>query len=214
MARLHGREQMAIKANREYRNTGVLESREDNGYIVEGYASTFEPYLLFRDGGIDFYERIDERAFDNTDMTDVIFLRDHEGAVMARTKNGTIELLVDSHGLKSKTDLGLTERSRDMYEDIAVRNYTQMSFSFIVGDDEYIDDGEKITRHIKSIEKIFDISAVAFPANSGTDIGISYRSLFDGAIEQREAERLKSEMIAKAKARLRLRLKLEEEHGN
>lgn len=205
---------MAIKANREYRNTGVLESREDNGYIVEGYASTFEPYLLFRDGGIDFYERIDERAFDNTDMTDVIFLRDHEGAVMARTKNGTIELLVDSHGLKSKTDLGLTERSRDMYEDIAVRNYTQMSFSFIVGDDEYIDDGEKITRHIKSIEKIFDISAVAFPANSGTDIGISYRSLFDGAIEQREAERLKSEMIAKAKARLRLRLKLEEEHGN
>ena len=205
---------MAIKANREYRNTGVLESREDNGYIVEGYASTFEPYLLFKEGGIDFYEQIDERAFDNTDMTDVIFLRDHEGAVMARTKNGTIELLVDSHGLKSKTDLGLTERSRDMYEDIAVRNYTQMSFSFIVGDDEYIDDGEKITRHIKSIEKIFDISAVAFPANSGTDIGISYRSLFDGAIEQREAERLKSEMIAKAKARLRLRLKLEEEHGN
>ena len=205
---------MAIKANREYRNTGVLESREDNGYIVEGYASTFEPYLLFKEGGIEFYERIDERAFDNTDMTDVIFLRDHEGAVMARTKNGTIELSVDSHGLKSKTDLGLTERSRDMYEDIAVRNYTQMSFSFIVGDDEYIDDGEKITRHIKSIEKIFDISAVAFPANSGTDIGISYRSLFDGAIEQREAERLKSEMIAKAKARLRLRLKLEEEHGN
>lgn len=205
---------MAIKANREYRNTGVLESIEDNGYIVEGYASTFEPYLLFRDGGIDFYERIDERAFDNTDMTDVIFLRDHEGAVMARTKNGTIELSVDSHGLKSKTDLGLTERSRDMYEDIAVRNYTQMSFSFIVDDDEYIDDGEKITRHIKSIEKIFDISAVAFPQNSGTNIGISYRSLFDGAIEQREAERLKSEMIAKAKARLRLRLKLEEEHGN
>lgn len=205
---------MAIKANREYRNTGVLESREDNGYIVEGYASTFEPYLLFKEGGIEFYEKIDERAFDNTDMTDVIFLRDHEGAVMARTKNGTIELSVDSHGLKSKTDLGLTERSRDMYEDIAVRNYTQMSFSFVVDDDEYIDDGEKITRHIKSIEKIFDISAVAFPANSGTDIGISYRSLFDGAIEQREAERLKSEMIAKAKARLRLRLKLEEEHGN
>ena len=205
---------MAITANREYRNTGVLESREDNGYIVEGYASTFEPYLLFKEGGIEFYEKIDERAFDNTDMTDVIFLRDHEGAVMARTKNGTIELSVDSHGLNSKTALGLTERSRDMYEDIAVRNYTQMSFSFIVDDDEYIDDGEKITRHIKSIEKIFDISAVAFPANSGTDIGISYRSLFDGAIEQREAERLKSEMIAKAKARLRLRLKLEEEHGN
>ena len=189
---------MPVKNNREYRNLGAFEPSEN--YITEGYASTFEPYLLFKDGDMEFYEEIDPRAFDNTDMSDVVFLRDHSGSVLARTKNGSIELSVDSHGLKTRTDLSLTERSREMFEDIAVKNYTQMSFSFIVGEDTYIEKGNQIVRHVNSIKKIFDISAVAFPANPATDIGISYRSLFDGVIEKREAERLKSDMIAKAKA--------------
>jgi hypothetical protein len=65
------------------------------------------------------------------------------------------------------------------------------------------------------VSKVYDISAVAFPANPATDIGIAYRSLFDGVIEKREAERLKAEMRAKAIARLKLKLKLEgETHGN
>lgn len=204
---------MPVKNNREYRNLGAFEPSEN--YITEGYASTFEPYLLFKDGDMEFYEEIDPRAFDNTDMSDVVFLRDHSGSVLARTKNGSIELSVDSHGLKTRTDLSLTERSREMFEDIAVKNYTQMSFSFIVGEDTYIEKGNQIVRHVNSIKKIFDISAVAFPANPATDIGISYRSLFDGVIEKREAERLKSEMIAKAKAKRRLKLKLEgETNGN
>lgn len=204
---------MPVKNNREYRNLGSFEPNEN--YITEGYASTFERYLLFKDGDMEFYEEIDPKAFDGADMSDVVFLRDHSGSVLARTKNGSIALTVDSHGLKTRTDLSLTERSREMYEDIAVKNYTQMSFSFIVGEDTYIEKGNQIVRHVNSIKKIFDISAVAFPANPATDIGISYRSLFDGVIEKREAERLKSEMIAKAKAKLRLKLKLEgETNGN
>lgn len=209
---------MAIKPNREYRNLGAFETHDDDdnkSYIVEGYASTFEPYLLFKDGDTEFYEVIDQRAFETTDMTDVVFLRDHTGAVLARTKNGAIELSVDAHGLRTRTNLGLTETAREMYEDIQVRNYTQMSFSFVVGEDAYIEEGNKVTRRIKNIAKLYDVSAVAFPANPGTDIGLSYRSLFNGVIERREAERLKAEMVAKAKARLKLRLKLEgENHGN
>lgn len=208
---------MAIKDNREYRNLGNFELRAEDGekqYIVEGYASTFEPYLLFRDGDMEFYEEIDARAFEQADMSDVVFLRDHTGPVLARTKNGSIELNTDSHGLKTKTDLSLTEKSKEMLQDIAVRNYTQMSFSFVVAKDgdEYIENGNRITRHITNIAKVYDISAVAFPANAGTDIGLSYRSLFDGVIERREAERLKSEMRAKAIARLKLKIKLEKEN--
>ena len=207
---------MAIRDNREYRNAGTIEKRDadDKALFFAGYASTFEPYLLFTDGDMEFYEEIDRNAFANTDMTDVVFLRDHTGSVLARTKNGAIELSVDAHGLYTVTDLSRTERAREMAEDIVAGNYSQMSFSFIVGDDTYIENGNRITRHINSITKLFDISAVAFPANPGTDIGLSYRSLFDGVIEKREAERLKSEMMAKAKARLKLRLKLEENHGN
>jgi hypothetical protein len=204
---------MPVKNDREYRNLGSFEPNEN--FIVEGYASTFEPYLLFKDGDMEFYEEIDPRAFDEADMSDVVFLRDHTGSVLARTKNGAIELSTDAHGLHTRTDLSLTERSKEMYEDIAVKNYTQMSFSFVVGQDTYIERGNQIVRHIAKVLKVYDISAVAFPQNPATDIGIAYRSLFDGVIEKREAERLKAEMRAKAVARLKLKLKLEgETHGN
>ena len=39
-----------MKTNREYRNFAEdveLRAEGENNYIVEGYASTFEPYVLF-----------------------------------------------------------------------------------------------------------------------------------------------------------------------
>lgn len=204
---------MAIKNNREYRNLGTFEIRADDNandksYHVQGYASTFEPYKLFDDDGIEFFERIAPDAFSNADMTDVVFLRDHEGRVLARTKNGAVALSVDNFGLFSDTDLSLTEASREMYEDIQTGNYSQMSFSFVVAEDHYEEEARKVTRVIDSIRKVYDISAVAFPANPSTNIGVAYRSLFNGVIERREAERLKAEH---AKAILSLKLKIHRE---
>ena len=209
---------MPIKNDREYRNLGTFEMKEESPDTVEGYASTFDTYMLWEDPDMRFYERIDRNAFENTDMTDVVFLRDHAGAVLARTKNGSIQLTVDEHGLLSRTDLSLTEAARQMREDIRVGNYTQMSFSFVVDQDhiEWIDDRNAV-RVIDSVRKLYDVSAVAFPANPYTDIGISARSLFDGAIEEREAERLKAEQKARARKALQLRIRLmkgETGHGN
>lgn len=203
---------MAIKEDREYRNIGLLEIRSaepdaEPSFFVEGYASTFEPYKLLSFDGVDYYERIEPTAFEKADMSDVIFLRDHEGRVLARTKNGTIELSVDNIGLHTRTDLSKTSASREMFEDIAQRNYTQMSFSFTVDEDDY--DEETHTRVIKSIKKLYDISAVAFPANAGTDIGVSMRDYFDGAIEAAKAERLKAEKRQQSIEKLRLRLRLQ-----
>lgn len=210
---------MAIKSDREYRNLGSFELRaaeedEQRSYIVEGYASTFDQYKLFDFDGIQFYERIEPTAFDKTDMSDVVFLRDHEGQVMARTKNGAISLSVDAHGLHTRTDLGLTTASRAMFEDIVVGNYSQMSFSFTVDEDEYIyNEAEQTsTRVIKSIRKLFDISAVSFPANPETNIGVSARALFDGEIERIKAERLEAERRAKAIEKLKLKIKLQGGH--
>lgn len=201
---------MPIKNDREYRNAGAFEKRdegENNGYIVTGYASTFEPYLLFEEGGLQFYERIEPTAFEAADLSDVVFLRDHEGQVLARTKNGLIELSTDAHGLFTRTDLGATEAAREMFEEIDVGNYSQMSFSFIVEPetDIYEERGDTITRIITRIKKLYDISAVAFPANPGTDIGVSFRSVFDGVIEKRTAERLKAERMREI---VRLKTKL------
>ena len=200
---------MAIRNDREYRVRGEFEVRDDEGknYMVEGYASTFQPYEMMEIDGEKFYERIDPHAFDEADMSDVVFLRDHTGRVLGRTKNGAVELSIDERGLHQRTNLGLTEASREMYEDIKAGNYTQMSFSFITDEDHF--DKPTRTRVIDRIKKVFDISAVSFPANPGTDIGISYRDYFNGVIEMDKAERLEAEKRENDRKRLELRMKLE-----
>lgn len=196
-----------IKNDREYRNLGTLSVDESD--MVVGYASTFDRYLLYKDNEMTLYEQIDRNAFDNADMTDVVFLRDHTGAVLARTKNGALTLEIDDHGLLTKVNLGLTEASRQMLADIRVGNYTQMSFSFTVAEDRYewISDTECV-RYIVGLKKLYDTSAVAFPANPYTEIGLSARSLFDGVIEQREAERLQRAKRERDLKALELKIKL------
>ena len=205
---------MPIRDNREYRNTGSFNATGD--FMVEGYASTFEPYEMYEVDGVKYYERIEPTAFNEADLTDVVFLRDHTGRVLARTKNDTIELSIDEHGLHQRTNLGLTEASRAMREDIAVGNYTQMSFSFVVAPNGDHYDRDTRTRVIDRIAKVYDISAVSFPANPGTDIGISMRDYFNGVIEAEKAERLEAEKRTREVEKLKLRIKLMEaqSHGN
>ena len=192
---------MPIRDNREYRNLGTFEKREaKDGYIVTGYATTFDRYPLYEEDGVTYYEQIDRHAFDNADMSDVVFLRDHSGRAFARTKNGSITLSVDDRGLFTRTDLGLTEAAREMYEDIEVKNYDQMSWSFIVDRQEY--DPETRTRRILSVSKVFDISAVIFPANPFTNIGVNARSIFDGLIEEATADLRKAEALKLEKEKL------------
>lgn len=200
---------MPIKNEREYRNLGGFEIRQENteSDVVVGYASTFDTYELFDDPEFGkVYERIDPKAFDAADMSDVVFLRDHTGRVLARTKNGSVKLSTDTHGLLSETNLGLTGASREMLEDIRVGNYSQMSFSFTVESDHW----EGNTRVVDRIKKLYDISAVAFPANPYTDIGLSARDLFHGEME-RQAERLANEQREQIRKRLALKIKLMKE---
>lgn len=201
---------MAIKKDREYRNQGQFEVAED--YMVEGYASTFERYEMMEIDGEKYYEQIDRHAFDEADMSDVVFLRDHAGRVLARTKNNLVELSVDDHGLHPKTNLGSTGASKEMYEDIQAGNYSQMSFSFVVGEDHF--DRETRTRVIDRISKLYDISAVAFPANPYTEIGLSARDYFNGVIEMEKAERLEAEKRDRARKALQLRIRVLRENTN
>ena len=182
-------------AEREYRNM-AFEVKADDGdkpsFLVEGYASTFEPYKLIEIDGLDYNERIEPTAFDEADMTDVVYRIDHEGKVYARSSAGTIKLDVDEHGLHQVTDLSRTAAGREHFEEIKAGNYPQMSFAFTVANDHY--DNETRTRIIDRIDKVFDISAVGFPANPTTELHV--RDYFDGVIEAEktaEAERLKAE---------------------
>lgn len=211
---------MAIKNDREYRNFNSFalkrSDNESDSFIVEGYASTFEEYTLYDFGDEEWREKIEPEAFKDADLSDVVFLRDHAGQVFARTKNNTIALMSDDKGLFSRTNLSSTSAARGMYEDIEAGLYSQMSFAFTVAEqrfEEAMEDGKRIyTRVISRIKKVYDISAVAFPANPTTDIGISTRSIFDGAIEDLRAERLERQKAENEAERQKVivRLKLKE----
>ena len=205
-----------IRDNREYRNMPMVEVRKEDSnessFLVEGYASTFEEYVLFTDeNGTEYKEKILPEAFEGTDFSDVVFLKDHQGTVFARTKNKTLSLEVNENGLFTRTDLSKTSASREMFEEIQTGMYSQMSFAFIVDDDEY--NTKEHLRTIRHIAKLFDVSAVSFPANPTTDISVAARSRFDGFIEQEKAERLAREHEI-AVARAKYNYIKEKNHGN
>lgn len=193
-----------MKQDREYRNMEFqIEQREDGtepSYLVRGYAATFDPYVLLTVDGVDYSERIEPTAFDDADLSDVVFRVDHEGPVYARTSAGTVKLWTDDHGLAQETDLSRTEKARGLHEDIEAGNYPKMSFAFTVAEDSY--DSETHTRIIHRIAKVYDVSPVSFPANPGTELSVSTRSYFDGVIEAERAERLERERMEMRAAKL------------
>lgn len=196
---------MPVKPERQYRSCQEFRAAtEEQGYIVEGYASTYEPYVMFEDGDKKYSERIDQHAFDDADMSDVIMQYDHSGRVYARQSNGTLQLTTDEHGLKVRADLSKTEGARQLYEDISSGMITRMSFAFTVAEDEY--DKQNRTRIVKRVKRLYDVSAVSIPANPGTEI--SARSYFDGVIEIEKQEQLEAEKRARDMQILKLLLEV------
>ena len=209
---------MAIKSEREYRNM-VLEVRtadeaepeQEEKKIVRGYASTFnEPYTLYQGDDWRYDEVVDSNAFENTDMTDVIMQYDHEGRVFARMSNDTLKVTPDERGLLIEADLGGTELGRQLFDEIRLGYTNKMSFGFTVDGEEEtkekVDGIEVYTRTIKSVRKLYDVSAVSIPANDATSISV--RSLTDGVIERIQAERLEAEQLELRRRKLLVRAKL------
>lgn len=181
---------MPVKLDREYRMAvefrAVEQEAEEPSYIVEGYATTFnDPYVLYEIEGNKYSEMIDRDALQDADMSDVIFLYNHEGMVYARMSNGTLEVSPNERGLYVRADLKSTEQTRGMFEQIKAGLVTQMSWAFTVAEDNY--DDKTRTRNIMKIRKVYDVSAVSIPANPNTDI--SARSYFEGVIEEETRRR-------------------------
>lgn len=211
---------MPAKENREYRNLTVearaIEDQGDERRIVNGYASTFdEPYVLYDGDGWKYLEVVDRGAFDETDMSDVIMQYDHRGRVFARTRNNTLTVTPDDKGLFIEADLGGTEIGRELYEEIRGGYTDRMSFGFTVNgeyeESQKTDEGVRIyIRHITSVQKLYDVSAVSLPANDGTSIEAdattrSIGNLTDGVIERIQAERLEEQRIELERRRAEVR---------
>lgn len=174
-------------------------------YIVEGYATTFnDPYRMFTYEGVDYYEQIDRDALTDADMSDVLFLYNHEGMVFARISNGTLTVAPNERGLYIRADLSKTEQSRSMYEQIKAGMVTQMSWAFTIAADGDTYDEETHTRTINRVAKVYDVSAVAYPANPSTDISAS--AYFDGVIEEEVKRRRDRERVEALREEIRAKI--------
>ena len=192
--------QAKLDEGRQYRSFDVsrFERRTaDNGEkVVEGYATTFnQPYELWRDSYAGetyiFMEQVDARAFDNTDMSDVIMQYNHEGRVFARTSNNTLALDADAHGLHIRADLGGTDRvGKDKREETEER------------DEETGVRTVTVLRTILEFSTLYDVSAVSLPANDATSI--SARNYCEGVIAEIKEEFLAREKRERQKRKIKI----------
>lgn len=205
--------QRKLADGREFRDMEIRSAEDADEMVVEGYATTFDqPYMLWEEDGYHVYEVVDRHAFDEADMTDVIMQFDHEGRVFARLSNGTLALHDDDHGLRVRALLGGTELGRQLYQEIKGGYVDKMSFAFTVAEDkrDIVENKETgdttITRTIRKIAKLYDVSAVSLPANPAT--AIAARTYGEGVIAEAKAERQRAaeekEHIERLKAKIRI----------
>ena len=171
---------------------------------VEGYAVVFNrETVLFEMDGNEYKEEISPDAFADTRMDDVIFNYNHQGKVMARTRNHTLTLSVDDKGLFIRARLDGTQEGRELYEEIQGGYVDRMSFQFTVA--EEFDDREARKWTIRRVKRLYDVSAVSIPAYD--DTSISARR--DAALEaDAQARRVEVAEAALARARVEIKLKL------
>lgn len=189
-----------ISKDREYL-AFEMRAKDDEKMIVEGYAAVFnQETVLYSYDGIDYKESISPSAFESAEMSDVVMNYNHQGKPTARTKNKTLELLIDSIGLKIRAKLSGTEEGRRLYEEIKGGYIDKMSFAFTVLEDTY--ERETHTRRILRIKRLYDVAAVDIPAYDQTSIAA--RSYLSVEAEKERAEARKTELQKK-----RLKLLLE-----
>ena len=124
-------------------------------------------------------EIIDRGALDKTDLKDVRFLIGHntEMIPLARSRNNnensTMQMTVTERGLEIRVDLD-TENNADartLYSAVKRGDISGMSFMFKVDGEAWEDiESDSPLRRVTSISRVFEVSAVAFPAYEGTDI--------------------------------------------
>ncbi len=185
------------------------EQNEEHGHFLTG-----QPIVYDERTDMGWYDEIiDDGALADTDLKDVRFLVNHNTDMipLARSRNNnansTMQMkVVPGAGLSIRVDLD-TENNADaksLWSAVGRGDITGMSFMFTVDSDIWEElDSDHPTRHIRSISKVFEVSAVTFPAYEATSItarGLSdaldsaKASLESAKAERREIERKKQKL--------------------
>lgn len=161
---------------------------------IEGYALTFGKESKDLGG---FVEVIDPKALDGVDLDNVIMLDQHDySKPLASVKGGTLKLDVDDQGLHFVATIDDSiSYAKDLLANVKNGNVDSMSFRFDVddGSDEFTQDGDKITRTIKKIKDLYEVSTVTIPAYD--DSKVDTRSYEQFLNKERGKQNMKKKVI-------------------
>jgi HK97 family phage prohead protease len=163
------------KETRSFNFEVRAEENEQHGTYITGTPIVFE-----QETDLGWCREIINRgALDNTDLKDVRFLIGHNTSMipLARSRNNnensTMQMTVTDRGMEIRVDLD-TENNADartLYSAVKRGDISGMSFMFRVDGEAWEDiESDSPLRRVTSISKVFEVSAVAFPAYEGTDI--------------------------------------------
>ena len=187
------------------------EQNEEHGHFLTG-----QPIVYNEQTDMGWYDEIiDDGALADTDLKDVRFLVNHNTDMipLARSRNNntnsTMQLeVVPGAGMSIRVDLD-TENNADaksLWSAVGRGDISGMSFMFMVDKDAWENiDSDHPTRHIRSIAKVLEVSAVTFPAYAATSIqqrGIS--DALDSARESLESVKAAAAEIEKRKQKIRI----------
>lgn len=186
------------------------EENEEHGHFLSG-----RPIVFGQRTDLGWYEEVIEPgALDSTDLKDVRFLVNHNTDMipLARSRNNnehsTMQMSVDADGMGIRVDLDTENNSdaRNLYSAVGRGDITGMSFMFSVDKDSWDDaDTDHPLRHIRSIRRVIEVSAVTFPAYSSTSIqtrGLS--DALDSARKSLDSERERLRAIERRKQKIRI----------
>ena len=169
-----------------------VRAAESEKMIIEGYAVVFD-----QPTDLGYIEVIDRGALDNADMSDVCLKYNHEDTtlIMARTRNKSLQLSVDDHGLRIYAELIDTQSNRDIYKAIQAGLLEKMSFAFVVEEAKWDTVDGIDTRHIQKIAKLFDVSVVDVPAYEQTEVYARSKEAVDKEIKAYHELKLEKEKL-------------------
>lgn len=186
------------------------EENDEHGHFLSG-----RPIVFGQRTDLGWYEEIIEPgALDSTDLKDVRFLVNHNTDMipLARSRNNnehsTMQMSVDADGMGIRVDLDTENNTdaRNLYSAVGRGDITGMSFMFSVDKDSWDDaDTDHPLRHIRSIRRVIEVSAVTFPAYSSTSIqtrGLS--DALDSAKKSLDSERERLRAIERKKQKIRI----------
>lgn len=155
--------------------TMELRDEVDDARTLFGIASTVDQRY---DMGW-YEEEVVRGAFDDVIQDDVVFLFDHEGMPMARTTSDKqkLTLSIDERGNLAYSLPIRSERTdlMNLADAILTGVVYQSSFAFRIAEQEWVERrDEKDLRRITKIERMYDVSAVTFPANPNTSVAKRY----------------------------------------